>query len=266
MAEVRQRGPKTTKEPVATTDGRAETIERSSSSFSVVDIARSIVFLLLGSGLLSWFVTGNDVWWGHRPSFTRIDVLKTWIVSHPFAHHPNRPLLTFAQSGPVQLTDADLKKYDGTNPELPIYVAVNGTIYDVSNGRNFYGPGGSYHFFAGADATRAFVTECFDSDITPDIRGVELKYIPKDDPEVDKLFTSGELKVRKEWERRHAKQQVDKAIKHWVDFFSNSKKYTTVGQVKREKGWETKGAIPELCAKAEKSRPKRKPPTKAPVA
>src|SRR5205814_4778334 len=63
--------------------------------------------------------------------------------------------------------------YDGTNPDLPIYLAINGTIFDVSASRHIYGPGGSYHFFAGHDATRAYVTGCFTEDITPDLRGVE---------------------------------------------------------------------------------------------
>lgn len=69
-------------------------------------------------------------------------------------------------------------------------MAINGTIYDVSNGRKHYGPGGSYHFFAGADASRGFVTGCFDTDRTPDMRGVEEMYLPLDDPEIDGLFVS----------------------------------------------------------------------------
>ena len=97
------------------------------------------------------------------------------------------------QAGPKQYTDADLALYDGTNPELPILLAINGTIYDVSAGRKFYGPGGSYSFFAGADASRAFVTNCFTEDRNPDLRGAEWAFIPRDDAEVDGLYKSGEL-------------------------------------------------------------------------
>ena len=85
-------------------------------------------------------------------------------------------------------------------------------------------------------------------------------FIPLDDPEVDKLYTKGQLKALKEQERRKAREQVHKALKHWVDFFGNSKKYTKVGYVKREKGWETMGPVPTLCSKAQEGRPKKRAP------
>ncbi len=153
-----------------------------------------------------------------------------------------------------------MAKYDGSNPDLPLYLAINGTVYDVSKGRRFYGPGGSYQYFGGHDGTRAFVTGCFAEDVTPDLRGAELMYIPVDDPEVDGQFTSGELKKQKEREKRQAKQQVEAAVKHWVDFFANSPKYTKVGTVKRP---EITGSAPTLCKKAHEGRPKRTPPARA---
>ena len=164
------------------------------------------------------------------------------------------------QAKPIHLTDEELKAYDGSDTTKPIYLAINGTIYDVSNGRNFYGPGGSYHFFAGADASRAFITSCFKEDITPDIRGVELMYIPKSTPEIDAMFTSGEIKIRMEQERRKAREQAHQALKHWVDFFEKSPKYSKVGSVKREKGWEAERPVPTLCEAADRQRPTREPP------
>jgi len=158
------------------------------------------------------------------------------------------------------LTDEQLRAYDGSDANKPIYLAVNGTIFDVSTGRKFYGPGGSYHFFAGADATRAFVTACFDEDISPDIRGVEEMYLPVSTPEIDDLYTSGQLKAKKEQELRQAKAQVQAAIAHWYNFFHNSPKYLTVGRVKREKDWAPSGPAPTLCQKARESRPTRNPP------
>jgi hypothetical protein len=150
-----------------------------------------------------------------------------------------------------------LKRYDGSDPSLPLYLAINGTIYDVSSGRRFYGPGGSYQYFGGVDATRAFVTGCFAEDITPDLRGVELMYLPEDDPAIDGQYSSGALKKLKEQERRYAKAQVEDGVRHWVDFFANSPKYTKVGTVKRGP---VEGPPPVLCQKALEGRPKRREP------
>lgn len=71
----------------------------------------------------------------------------------------------------VVLTEAELAASDGTNGK-PIYVAVNGTVYDVSAEPRLYGPGGSYSFFTGKDGARAYITGCFATDMTHDLRGV----------------------------------------------------------------------------------------------
>ncbi|RMY76617.1 hypothetical protein D0863_01835 [Hortaea werneckii] len=47
-----------------------------------------------------------------------------------------------------------LGKCDGTNPDYPTYVAIKGTVFDVT-GNKAYGPEGSYKVFAGKDASRA---------------------------------------------------------------------------------------------------------------
>lgn len=61
----------------------------------------------------------------------------------------------------LQLTVKELAKHDGAQPvpegyaAPPIYVAVRGTVFDMSfGGRGFYGPGGPYHFLAGRDGSR----------------------------------------------------------------------------------------------------------------
>ncbi len=54
----------------------------------------------------------------------------------------------------------------------PVYLAVKGKVYDVSPGRNFYGPGGPYENFAGRDATRGLACQSFDEDmLTKDLDG-----------------------------------------------------------------------------------------------
>lgn len=38
----------------------------------------------------------------------------------------------------------ELKPYDGTGPDGRVLVAVNGSVYDVTKGKRFYGPGTSH--------------------------------------------------------------------------------------------------------------------------
>lgn len=45
---------------------------------------------------------------------------------------------------PVQcgdITAEHLARFNGTDPFLPLYLAIQGRVYDVSKGRAFYGPG-----------------------------------------------------------------------------------------------------------------------------
>ncbi|EKD14800.1 uncharacterized protein L3040_003981 [Drepanopeziza brunnea f. sp. 'multigermtubi'] len=233
--------PKTSEKEEATpTLSLADRVKAEDSAFSFVDVARILVFLLLASSALSYFVTRESFTWNlKRPGWTRVETIKTWIA------------------GPLSLTDADLAAYDGTDPTKPIYLAINGTIYDVSLGRRHYGPDGSYHFFSGKDASRAFVTNCFLEDGNPDLRGVEQMFLPLDDYDVDSLYTKSELKIMREKERRIARTKVHDALKHWVDFFEKSDKYPRVGRVKREKGWMEKGEVKKLCKKAQAGRVKR---------
>ncbi|KAI3720670.1 hypothetical protein L2E82_31661 [Cichorium intybus] len=77
---------------------------------------------------------------------------------------------------PVQLgevTEEELKAYDGNDPKKPLLMAIKGQIYDVSQSRMFYGPGGPYALFAGKDASRALAKMSFDEkDLTGDISGL----------------------------------------------------------------------------------------------
>lgn len=65
-------------------------------------------------------------------------------------------------------TEAELAAYDGTkDPDGPILLAADGLVFNVYKGRNFYGPGGEYHLFAGRDATR-FLAKTIVEEETPD--------------------------------------------------------------------------------------------------
>ncbi|KAF7282434.1 membrane steroid binding protein [Rhynchophorus ferrugineus] len=55
-------------------------------------------------------------------------------------------------------TIQELKKFDGTQDDGRVLIAVNGKVYDVTKGKRFYGPGGPYSAFAGCDASRGLAT------------------------------------------------------------------------------------------------------------
>ncbi|KAF2398488.1 putative DNA damage response protein [Trichodelitschia bisporula] len=68
-------------------------------------------------------------------------------------------------------TPPTLLPYNGEN-SMPVYLAVRGKVFDVSSGRNFYGPGGPYANFAGRDASRGLACGSFDeSMLTKDLNG-----------------------------------------------------------------------------------------------
>lgn len=52
------------------------------------------------------------------------------------------------------LTERQLQHFDGTRGR-PIYIALKGVIYDVSEAPQYYGPGAPYHVFAGRECSRA---------------------------------------------------------------------------------------------------------------
>lgn len=164
------------------------------------------------------------------------------------------------QRGPLQLTPSQLALYNGTDPKLPIYLALNGSIYDVSASPKLYGPGGNYGFFAGKDATRAFVTGCFEEDLVGDLRGVEEMYVPVDEEEKaikgDDKEGRRERKLRRERETREARRKVFEAVEGWRKLFDGGKggKYFWVGKVVGQKWGEKR----KLCQKAIDQRPKRK--------
>ncbi|KAH7139035.1 cytochrome b5-like heme/steroid binding domain-containing protein [Dendryphion nanum] len=68
-------------------------------------------------------------------------------------------------------TPPELFPYNGLN-DMPVYLAVRGRVFDVTAGRNFYGPGGPYANFAGRDASRGLASGSFDEDmLTKDLDG-----------------------------------------------------------------------------------------------
>ncbi|KAG6879364.1 hypothetical protein C0992_003282 [Termitomyces sp. T32_za158] len=84
------------------------------------------------------------------------------VVPQPTQPPEQKPLKTIMQPARDDLdppkddpyTTEELKKYDGSTPGLPIYVAIKGTIFDVSHKADIYGPGRSYSIFAGKDGSK----------------------------------------------------------------------------------------------------------------
>jgi len=66
------------------------------------------------------------------------------------------------KQGVKVFTKEELAKYDGSPGSPGLYLALTGQVFDVSKGKEYYGPGGGYGFFSGRDASRAFVTGDFE--------------------------------------------------------------------------------------------------------
>ncbi|GAA0157277.1 transmembrane signal receptor [Lithospermum erythrorhizon] len=67
----------------------------------------------------------------------------------------------------------ELSLYNGTDPNLPIFLGVLGSVFDVTKGKSHYGEGGGYNHFAGRDASRAFVSGNFTGDgLTDSLQGL----------------------------------------------------------------------------------------------
>lgn len=54
----------------------------------------------------------------------------------------------------IELNASELARHNGDDATLPVYLALDGYVYDVTPGAvDFYGPGQSYHDLAGKDSS-----------------------------------------------------------------------------------------------------------------
>ncbi|SOV05197.1 related to FSH3 - putative serine hydrolase [Ustilago sp. UG-2017a] len=163
--------------------GRSRSLEEPTTDLNgpVRIIMKLFRFLIMATAavMVAGFFIAGDPLWGYRGKYTR---LRTYM--------PYREKI-FSLS--------ELAMYNGRDPKKPVYIAILGDVYDVSAGRHIYGPGGYYSFFSGKDASRAYVTGCFKTHLTYDVRDFG-------DKQMNDLVS-------------------------WRDFYANHDKYYKVGRV-----------------------------------
>ncbi|KAF9578773.1 hypothetical protein BGW38_005266 [Lunasporangiospora selenospora] len=84
----------------------------------------------------------------------------------PPTPRPKFPTLVFKEYTPKELTE-----FDGRTSETRILIAINTKVFDVTRGRNFYGPDGPYGNFAGRDASRGLAKNSFDKSVLVAVDG-----------------------------------------------------------------------------------------------
>ncbi|KAJ6166683.1 Damage response protein 1 [Penicillium chermesinum] len=96
-------------------------------------------------------------------------------------------------------TPKTLLEFNGANG-APVFLAVRGRVFDVTPGRNFYGPGGPYENFAGRDASRGLANQSFDEDmLTKDLSGPLDDLADLDADQLDNLLA---------WEERFSEKYL----------------------------------------------------------
>lgn len=130
---------------------------------------------------------------------------------HKFKYYRCYPVIGFISKPPTprNFTREELIQYKGTEESIgvpegridrPIYVGAAGKVFDVSyGGKEYYGPGGPYHHFAGVDASRALA---------------KMSFQPED-------IASHDVSDLNE--------QQQKTLAEWVEKFENVRKYPVVG-------------------------------------
>ncbi|KAM7273280.1 hypothetical protein ACFE04_027944 [Oxalis oulophora] len=140
-------------------------------ALQVWDTLRESILSYTGLSPASFF-TVLALLWAVYYVFSSLFVSPTTDHHHqPRGMEEMQPLPPPVQLG--EITEEELKGYDGSDPKKPLLMAIKAQIYDVSQSRMFYGPGGPYALFAGKDASRALAKMSFEEkDLTGDISGL----------------------------------------------------------------------------------------------
>lgn len=158
----------------------------------LLGLLKFLVYMLIFTALAGKFVTGSYTW---EYQSKWIQIKNLWPANQRL------------------FSERYLAEHDGSVIGRPIYLAIDGDVYDVTKGKA-YQPGGSYAILAGVDAARAFGTGCFKTHRTYDLRGL----------------TEQELK----------------SVNHWKKFYEEHKDYVKVGRVSHHP-IDPASPIPEHC-------------------
>ncbi|XP_059282097.1 membrane-associated progesterone-binding protein 4 [Lycium ferocissimum] len=140
-----------------------------------------------------------------------------------FKNFPLKSHYSTSQSSPRLFTVEELALYNGSDPNLPIFLGIIGSVFDVSKGKSHYGVGGGYNHFAGRDASRAFVSGNFTGDgLTDSLRDL----------------SSAEVKSIVDWRGFYFRTYifVGKLVGRYYDSEGNPTKYLKGVEAKAARG------------------------------
>ncbi|KAI5981014.1 cytochrome b5 [Pisolithus albus] len=107
----------------------------------LLGLLKFIVYLLLIIVLAGKFFTGSFLW----------EYDGKWVRLQTYLPENNGRL--FSESYPAT--------FDGRDENKPLYIAIDGDVYDVSSNRRTYGPGGPYRHMAGVDAAQYAISHTY---------------------------------------------------------------------------------------------------------
>ena len=117
------------------------------------------------AALVAYFVAGVIVFQWPSPFAARVGGSTAWMKKQAAKRAAGEAEEEETFPDPMHkgdLTVEELRRYDGSNPDLPVLVAAKGKVYDMTRGRDYYGKGGPYNCFAGIDCSRALAKVSLD--------------------------------------------------------------------------------------------------------